>query len=351
MEDKIYDVLVIGAGQAGLAMGYYLNQSKFSYTLLDSHATIGDSWRLRYDSLKLFTPRSYSSLPGMPFSGDPDGYPTKDEVADYLEEYARKFALSVECNTSVEKLEKTVERFDIHTNKGIYSAKSVVVATGPFQKLFIPPVVGTISPSVLQLHSSEYKNPTQISPGTVLVVGGGNSGAQIAVDLSKTQKVLFSTRKQLTFRPYTILGKSLFWWLDKVGILTAPSDSWIAQKVRAMGDPIIGTELKELLQKETVKAKPGIESFNGDTVTFKDGTTEQINSIVWSTGYHVDYSWINISNVLDENGNPQHNKGISQIKGLYYVGLPWQSARDSALLHGVGRDAECIYEIIKKSQL
>lgn len=348
MREKTYDVLIIGAGQAGLAMGYYVCKTKLSYVILDSHTRIGDNWRNRYDSLKLFTPRAYSSLPGMSFPGDPGAYPTKDEVADYLAAYARKFALPVECNTGVEKLEKTLDGFTAHTNKGTYSAKNVVVATGPFQKPFIPPIVATISPTVLQLHSSEYKNPTQIPQGNVLVVGGGNSGAQIAVDLSKTHRVLFSTRKQLTFRPYTILGKSLFWWLDKAGILTASTDSWIAQKIKAMGDPIIGLELKKLLQKEIVKAKPGIESFNRNTVTFKDGNTEQINSIVWSTGYHLDYGWINIPNTLDEKGNPQQNKGISPIRGLYYVGLPWQSARDSALLHGVERDAEYIYEIMKK---
>lgn len=351
MEDKTCDVLVIGAGQAGLAMGYYLSQSNLSYIILDSQEKIGESWRKRYDSLKLFTPRAYSSLPGLSFSGDPEVYPTKDEIAVYLELYANKFSLPVQLKTVVEKLDKIEYGFVAYTNKGIYFAKNVIVAAGPFQKPFIPPGIGSISPTVLKFHSSEYRNPTQIPPGTVLVVGGGNSGAQIAVDLAKTHNVLFSTRKQLTFRPYTILGKSLFWWLDKVGILTAPSNSWIAKKIKAMGDPIIGMELKELLEKGTVKAKPGIESFNQNNVTFNDGTTEQIHSIVWSTGYHSDYGWINIPNTLDEKGNPYHTKGVSPIKGMYYVGLPWQSARDSALLHGVGRDALYIYKVMKNNKL
>lgn len=342
------DVLIIGAGQAGLAMGYFLSKTKLSYQILESSGAIGDSWRNRYDSLKLFTPRSYSALPGMPFPGDLDVYPTKDEVADYLSNYVRKFELHIKCNTYVEKLEQTLEGFLVHTAKESYSAKQVVIATGPFQKPFIPSYKGALSSEIIQLHSSEYKNSSQIPQGKVLVIGGGNSGAQIAVDLAQTHKVLFSTRKKLTFRPYNILGKSLFWWIDKLGILTAPTDSWIAQKVKAMGDPIIGLELKQLLEKGLIKHVPGIRQFESKNVEFTDGSQETIDTIIWSTGYVSDYRLINIPEALDSHGNPIHTKGVSNIKGLYYVGLPWQSSRASALLYGVGKDAEYISQEMVK---
>lgn len=192
---------MIGAGQADLAMGYYLNQSKISYMIVDKNQRIGDIWRKRYDSLVLFSPKAYSSLPGMPLPVDSEDYPTKDEVADYLESYAKQFSIPVHSNTCVDRVESVAKGFKVSTTHKEYFAKKVVVATGPFQKPLVPPFSKSIPEDVLQIHSSEYRNSSQLIEGTVLVVGGGNSGAQIAVELSKEREVYLSVGHKLKFVP------------------------------------------------------------------------------------------------------------------------------------------------------
>ena len=215
------DIIIVGAGQAGLAMGYYLKQEGYSFLLLEAGNRIGDSWRNRYDSLQLFTPRAYSSLPGMALIGEKNGFPYKDEIANYLEGYATYFKLPVQLQTEVLKIKKEKDIFELHTSKEILQSKKIIIASGGFQQPFIPSFSQHLSSHIFQIHSSQYKTPSQIPKGKVLVVGGGNSGMQIAVELAKTYEVTMSISHPLTFLPLHLFRKSIFNWLEKIGLLYA----------------------------------------------------------------------------------------------------------------------------------
>ncbi|MFB6363384.1 flavin-containing monooxygenase [Paenibacillus elgii] len=345
---KQVDVLVIGAGQAGLAMGYYLKQQGVSFTLLEANDRIGDSWRNRYDSLVLFTPRRFS-LPGMPMSGDPNGMPNKDEVADYLEAYAKHFSLPVKLKTQVVSMTKTSQGFLLETNRGSYRAGKVIVSTGPFHTPFIPGFASGLPDEIYQTHSSEYRNPGELRDGPVLVVGAGNSGAQIAVELSRERLVYLSAGSELHFNPLYALGKSIFWYLDLFGIIYAGADSLAGSWLKKQPEKIYGLELKSLLADQKVLLKPRAVEARRNRIVFENGSEAEVSNIVWSTGYRSDYRWIQIDGATDSQGRPIHHGGVSPVSGLYYLGLPWQSSRGSALLGWVGRDASKLAEKIRFS--
>jgi putative flavoprotein involved in K+ transport len=340
----IYDVAVIGAGQAGLAMGYYLKQTRLSFVILEKGSEIGESWKERYDSLKLFTPRLYSSLPGLSLEGEQNIYPSKNEISDYLIDYTNTFSLPIQLNTTITKLAKVDERFILSTNQGEYQSKNVIVATGPFQQPNIPDFSTHLSGEVLQLHSSEYKNSSQLIRGTTVIVGGGNSGAQIAVELSHESEVFLSVGHRMTFLPQDIGNKSIFWWFDKLGIYKVNVNSKMGQFIKNKPDPIFGFELKSQLRNRSVLLKPRAVSADEKNLFFDDGSSVVLSNVIWSTGFKSDYRWIDIPSVVDENGAPYHQRGVTPVKGLYFLGLPWQSSRGSALLQGVGTDAEYIFK-------
>ncbi|WP_079909384.1 NAD(P)/FAD-dependent oxidoreductase [Paenibacillus sp. 32352] len=343
MNPKQFDVIVIGAGQAGLAMGYYLSQKRLSYLLIDSKDRIGEVWRSRYDSLVLFTPRSHSSLPGYRMEGDPDGFPTKDEVADYLERYAHKFSIPLQLQTKVTHLRKKGDAFELITTKGAYLANKVIIATGPFQKPFLPEGAENISSSVVQLHSSEYRNQNQLKEGAVLIVGGGNSGAQIAYECSLSREVTLSVSKPLKFLPVRLWNKSIFWWFDKLGLSKATTDSLLGRILR-QNEPVIGKELRSRIAVGKVTLKPRAASFSQDEVLFEDDSKLSVNNIIWATGFRPDYSWIEIRGVVSTGGFPVHKRGVSEVPGLFFLGLPWQYRRGSALIGGVAQDAQYVSE-------
>ncbi|WP_050182490.1 flavin-containing monooxygenase [Domibacillus robiginosus] len=345
----MYDMVIIGAGQAGLAMGYYLKKLNQSFILLDRNQAVGDEWRKRYDSLLLFTPRIYSSLPGFPLEGNPHGFPSKDELALYLKRYAERFELPLQMQTEVKNVRKEQDHFLVQTEGGSYEAKNIIIASGPFQTPFIPKFARDLSPDILQLHSSQYKNPGDLIDGNVLIVGGGNSGAQIAVELSDTRETYLSVSQKMKFLPLKIGNKSIFWWFDKAGILKASRHSWIGKKIQAGGDPIFGSELKGALARGTVIQKNRAVGGENTTIHFQDQTTLDVHNIIWSTGFVLDYGWLNVKGTLNYEGRPIHQRGVTQIDGLYFLGLPWQYRRGSALLQGVGKDAKFIAEYIYKS--
>jgi putative flavoprotein involved in K+ transport len=340
----LYDVLVIGAGQAGLSMGYFLKKTDLSFLLLDQSGEVGESWRKRYDSLKLFTPRLYSSLPGLPLSGDANGYPTKDEIGDYVSHYAKTFSIPVMLHTVVEKLEREGDYFVLSTNQGDFRSKQIVVATGPFHQPNIPMFSEFLSEEVLQLHSSEYKNPDQLQNGATVVVGGGNSGAQIAVELANHTQVYLSVGHNPKFLPQNVLGRSIFWWIDKVGIYKANVHSKVGQMIKNNPDPIFGYELKWKLKDGGVQQKRKAVSAHENQMIFEDHSRVEVRNVIWSTGFKSDFSWISIPFLLNDNGMPIHKRGVTPIKGLYFLGLPWQYRRSSALLLGVGGDAKYLAE-------
>lgn len=344
------EVLIIGGGQAGLAAAYYLGRHDIPYIILDKGKEVGEVWKDRYDSLTLFTPRSYSRLPGLTLNGEPKEYATKDEITLALKQYAEQHQLRIQLNTEVLSLTQKNGGFQAETNQGIFTARHVIIATGPFQKPHIPTISNDVDASLKQLHSSNYHNPNDLKKGTVLVVGGGNSGAQIAVELAGSHRVIFSIGHRITYIPLSILGKSIFWWFDKLGILNAPSDTRLGQIIRKRPDPIFGLELKRLLKTKQVILKPRTEKVEKSSVYFADKSSVEVDNIIWATGFRSDYHWLNILNALDELGRPFHEKGISPVNGLYYVGLPWQTSRNSALIGGVGTDAAIIAKKIYMSR-
>jgi putative flavoprotein involved in K+ transport len=345
-----YDVIIIGGGQAGLSIGYFLKNCNLSFIILEKTSEIGEVWRNRYDSLKLFTPRYFSSLPGLNLSGNPNNYPTKDEIADYLSKYAATFSLPIQTDTTVEGLYKLKEGFKVITNRGELTTNIVVVATGPFQKPFLPEISNSLSDKVLQIHSSKYKNPLQLNNGSVLVVGGGNSGAQIAVELSKEREVFLSIGHQMKFLPQDIGKKSIFWYFNKLGIYSASYKTMVGKFIKNQPDPIFGMELKKLINSGKIKLKTRTVSVENDTIEFDDNSSLRTNNIVWSTGFKMDYSWIKITEALNEKGMPLHQRGVTQIAGLYFLGIPWQFSRGSALIQGVGTDANHLINQILKNK-
>ncbi len=343
---KQVDVLVIGAGQAGLAMGYYLKQQALSFALLDASDRIGNSWRNRYDSLVLFTPRNYS-LPGMPMPGDPNGLPTKDEAADYLEAYAERYSLPVQLRTQVISMTKTGPDFLLETNRGTYRAGKVIVATGPFHTPYVPGFASGLPDEIYQTHSSAYRNPDELRDGPVLVVGAGNSGAQIAAELSRERQVYLSAGSGLHFKPLYLLGKSIFWYFDLFGFIHADAGSLLGSWLKRKPEQIYGLELKPLMAERKVLLQPRAIGTKENRILFENGTEAEVGNIVWATGYRSDYRWIRIDGAIDSQGNPIHRSGVSPVSGLYYLGLPWQSCRGSALLGWVGRDAAKLAERIR----
>jgi putative flavoprotein involved in K+ transport len=331
------DVIVIGAGQAGLAVAQQLQLHGLAFLVLDAAAEIGHTWQSRWDSLTLFTSARYSSFRGMPFPAEPDSYPSKDAVADYLCRYVEKFQLPVLLDTTVTALTRTEDLFTVHTGRGLFLVRQVVVATGPFQVPVIPAISAAFGPDIIQLHSSDYHNPLQLPPGPVLVVGGGNSGVQIAAELSANRPVHLAVGSSLTQVPKRLLGKDLFWWLTRLGMFSAPVDSRLGRKFRARGDLLIGSSLRQL-RRAGVQLHSRLTRADETTAHFADDGQISVTSVVWATGFRADYSWIQIPGVTSD-GRVVHDRGASPLPGLHFLGLPWLHTRGSALLGFVGADA------------
>lgn len=345
-----YEVVVVGAGQAGIAMGYYLKQAGISFVILDGKERIGDSWRNRYESLVLFTPRGYSSLPGLEMNGSSEGFPTKNELANYLEAYVEHFELPVKLNVFVQKINRNNNSFELLTNQGIIKIKQVIIASGAFKKPYIPPGITKNDEGAQHIHSSNYVSPSQIPKGSVLVVGGGNSGAQIAAELAQQRHVTLAISHPLKFLPLRFLGQSIFKWLELVGLLYAGIDTKRGRWFRNQSDPIFGHELKKIIDKGKIKIQGRVIQSRGNEILFQDKVKQKFNTISWATGFTPTYKWINIDGVISSNGIPIHKRGVSRINDLYFIGLPWQYQRGSALICGVGKDAEYLIPFILQSR-
>ena len=343
------DVLVVGAGQAGLALGYHLGKTSLRFQLVDRHARIGDSWRRRYDSLVLFTPRAYSGLPGLAVPGDPNGYPSKNEIADYLEHYADHFNLPVALRTGITRLEQTHGGFRVTTdNDETVECRAVVLATGAFQIPAIPAISRCLSPDVLQLTPETYKNPMHVPSGAVLIAGDGATGRQIARELAPTHEVLLSSGRDRRVNPERILGRSIFWWMDRLGILRASRESRVGRYLMAT-DPFPGKtlELKRLRQQK-IQVVSRLTQADSRRVGFASGETAEVDAVVWATGYRDDSKWVAIPETKDVDGKFIHRRGVSTVPGLYFIGRSWQWTRGSALLSGVGDDASYLTGHITK---
>jgi putative flavoprotein involved in K+ transport len=335
--NRLLDAVVVGAGQAGLAIAWHLKRQGLRFVVLEAGSELGHTWRDRWDSLKLFTPAQYDGLPGMPFPALADTYPTKDPVADYLQAYVTAFDLQVRLNARATSLTRTNDGFQVRTADDTLQTRQVVVATGPFQVPFVPPEAEGLEPSVTQVHSASYRNPEALPGGPVLVVGGGNSGLQIAEELAATRQVDLSIGERAPMLPQRLAGRDLFWWLTRLGLLRVTADSRLGRRA-SRREFIIGTN-KRRLRKAGVRFRPRLVEADRRTVRFADGSAlHGVGVVVWATGYRSDYTWIHVPGAIEQ-GRAVHRRGLTNIPGLYFLGLSWQHTRGSALLGFVNNDA------------
>jgi putative flavoprotein involved in K+ transport len=338
--------VVIGAGQAGLSVGYHLKQQGVDFVIVDAHPRIGDAWRRRWDSLRLFTPAKFSGLAGMPFPGDPNGFPTKDEMAEYLESYAARFELPVRLDTRVTRLSKTDEGYLVETNRGVIEAQQVVVAMATYQVPKTPAFASQLRPGIRQLQSADYRNPAQLAAGDVLVVGAGNSGAEIALELARTRRVWLAGPDpgHVPFRVEGLGARLILGRLMLRGIfhyvltVATPLGRRARRAALHRAAPLIRTRRTELTAAGVVRV-PRLTGAPDGWPTLEDGRVLDVPNVIWCTGFHPGFSWIDLP-VFAEDGEPRHERGIaSDAPGLYFVGLHFLYAFSSTMIHGVGRDA------------
>jgi putative flavoprotein involved in K+ transport len=338
---RALDVLVVGAGQAGLAMGRELERDGRDFLILDAAPTLGHSWRTRWDSLRLFTPAAFSALPGIPFPGDPEHHPTKEAVADYLGAYARAFSLPIGLDEGVRSLRLASDgTFLAATDHARYRARNVVVATGSCQAPRIPRFAATLPPTVHQLHASAYRAPSDVGPGPVVVVGGGNSGVQIADELSRTHEVTLAVGTSHRRLPAQLFGRSIFYWLNRSGAMDVASTSRIGRRWRRQ-EFLIGESPRRLARAGRVRLAGRAQAAQGAALRTASGGIVPATTVIWATGYRPSFDWIRLPGVLHD-GRPRHVRGEASLPGLYFLGLPWLHTRGSALLGWVARDAAWI---------
>jgi putative flavoprotein involved in K+ transport len=335
---SLLDVLVIGGGQAGLAMGYYLTQRGLAFQIADAHEQIGETWRSRWDSLQLFTSGRYDNLPGLPFPASPGTYPGKDDVASYLQAYAAKFDLPVRLSTQVTSLTRGDGGYVAKAGGEALEARQVVIATGPFQVPFIPPIAEELDPGVHQVHSARYRHPQTIPPGKVLVVGAANSGCQIARELSTTHSVELAAGRPMPAIPQRPLGRDIWTWATALRLDKVTAGSRLGKRL-AGRDQVIGSGPRRLARRHGIRIRPRVTAAAGRTVTFADGNAADFDVVVWATGYAADHTWIDIQDAKDDQGRILQRRGVTPSPGLYMLGLTWQHTRGSALLGWVGNDA------------
>lgn len=339
-----FDVIVVGAGQAGLAMGFYLREMGLNFLLVDGAPQAGHSWRQRWDSLMLFTPARFSSLPGWPMPEPETKRPTKDHVADYLAAYVAHFDLPVRWGELVTHLSAHDQGYSLTLSGGAtLTARQVVIATGPHPVPKVPRFADALSDEVFQLHSRDYRHPQQLPPGDVLVVGGANSGAQIAEELSQTRRVTVA-RRPLGTIPGLFLEEWAWALVDRF-YMPINTDTALGRMLSRRQEPVFGVNLGQLARQRDLTLKPKASAAEGAEVRFADGSAQRVTNVIWATGYRHDFSWVAL-NVFDDAGRPCHHRGVTSAPGLYFLGLEWLYTRGSALIGWVERDAAYLVEQI-----
>jgi len=342
-----YETVVIGGGQAGLSVGYHLAKRGRQFVILDEDERVGDAWRRRWDSLRLFTPARFNGLPGMPFDAPRWSFPTKDEMGDYLEAYAERFALPVRTGMKVERIGQESSRFIVDLGDERLEARNVVVATGAHRVPKLPSFAAQLDPRIVQLHSADYRNPSQLEDGAVLVVGVGNSGAEIAYELAETRHCFLagtsngeipaqhgSRRSVLIFRAIRFFGHHVLRTDTRIGRKVGP-------KVAANGPPLIRRRERDLgaVGIERTGRVTGIQE---GLPLLEDGRVLEIANVVWCTGFRTDFSWIHLP-AFESDGRPRHKRGVvDAVPGLYFAGLVFQYSLTSDVLPNGGRDAEYV---------
>jgi putative flavoprotein involved in K+ transport len=352
------ETVIIGGGQAGLSVGYHLARRDRRFVILDANQRIGDPWRTRWDSLRLFTPARYDGLPGWPFPAPAWSFPTKDEVADYLEAYAARFDLPVRTSVRVERLSREGDRYIVAAGKSRFEADHVVVAAGAYQRPRIPAFAHELDPGILQLHAGQYCDPSQLQEGGVLVVGAANSGAEIALEVSRDHRTWLSGRHpgQEPYRPGSsrwdrLLIPVIWFMASHVLTVKTPMGRAVRRKFQIGGGRHSrGLPLARIRPKDITAAGiervPRTTGARGGRPVLDDGRGLEVANVIWCTGSVPDFAWIDLP-VFAEDGGPVHDRGIvGSEPGLYFVGLVFQYALASSLIGGVGRDAEHIADHI-----
>jgi putative flavoprotein involved in K+ transport len=349
--DSSYETIVIGGGQAGLSVGYHLAKRNVEFVILDENERVGDAWRERWDSLRLFTPAGFNGLPGMPFDAPKWSFPTKDEMADYLEAYAERFSLTVRTGVRVQSVAQAEDRFLVSMGDERLEARNVVVATGAHRVPKLPPFAVELDPRIVQLHTAGYRSPSQLRDGDVLVVGAGNSGAEIAYELAETHRCLLagtsngelpvphgSRRSRMMFRAIRFFGHHVLRTDTRIG-------RKVGFKVAAKGPPLIR-------RRETDLAAAGIErvgrvaGVQDGLPLLEDGRVLDVANVVWCTGFRTDFGLIDLP-AFDGDGRPLHERGVvATVPGLYFAGLIFQYSLTSDVLPNGGRDADYVAQHI-----
>ena len=342
-----FDVVVVGGGQAGLAVGYYLAKQGRNFVIFDAGARVGDAWRTRWEGLRLFTSGRLNGLPGMPFPGDRHGFPTKDEAADYLESYAAAMELPVQTGVRVTDVWPADDRrgFRLATQDGDYEASQVVIATGAYDRPRVPDFADELDRSITQLHSSQFRGTSQLRDGTVLVVGASNSGAEIALMASREHHTVLSGRDvgKMPFRPEDRLARAfdtVFWFfVNHVATLDNPIGRKAAPGIRDHGLPLERVQPSELRAAGVERIVARAVGARDGLPMLEDGRVIEATSVVWATGFQPDHRWIHFP-LTGPDGWPRQIRGVvTDVPGLYFIGLPFMYRGGSALLGGVGRDA------------
>ncbi len=352
---EIYETVVIGGGQAGLSVGYGLAKKGKSFIILDANNRVGDAWRHRWDSLKLFTPSYLNGLEGMRFPGKRHRFITKDEMADYLEAYAKKFQLPLHSGLKVDRLTKNNGRFEIRAGNRIFESKNVVVAMTNYQNAKVPEFATNLKPSILQLHSKEYRNPSQLKKGKTLVVGAGNSGADIALDVVKHNATVISGGEvgHVPFRIESLMARYLLIRLVRfVGHHVLNVNTSIGRKLRPKAlisaGPLVRVKPNDL-KKAGIERVPKVIGVQNGLPVLEDGSILEVENIIWCTGYTPGFSWIDLP-IIGDREEPFHSRGVvNQVPGLYFVGLHFLYAMTSDTITGMQRDAKYIVRKILAS--
>jgi putative flavoprotein involved in K+ transport len=346
--------VVIGAGQAGLSVGYHLARHGLPFLILESHPRVGDSWRCRWDSLRLFTPARFDSLAGMPFPAPPDTFPTKDQMGDYLEAYASRFNLPVRTGVTVDRVSRRGGVYTISAGDLQIEAEHVVVAMSDFQRRRVPSFAGELDPAIVQLHSADYRNLSQLKPGGVLVVGAGNSGADIALEAARGGHQTWMSGRDVGHVPFQIDGLAARLFLvrlvlrglfHRVLTLKTPIGRKASEKMLSMGGPLIRVKPRDF-DVAGVERVPRTAGVRDGRPLLEDQRVLDVANVVWCTGFHPGFSWIDLP-IFDDRRRPIQQRGVVVDEpGMYFVGLMFLYAASSVMIHGVSRDAEYIADTI-----
>lgn len=352
-EIQMYDTIVIGAGQSGLSTGYFLKQQGRDFVILDANERVGDAWRQRWDSLRLFTPARYNGLVGMPFPAHPEYFPTKDEFADYLENYAEQFDLPLKLGVRVQRLARQGEGFILEADGRQFAAQNVIVAMANYQRPHTPAFAEDLDRDIVQVHAGDYENPSQLQPGPVLIVGAGNSGSEIGMELAREGREIWMSGRNVGEIPFRIERKVahrlliplvIRFFFHRVMTVDTPIGRKLRPKIVGKGGPLIRVKHDDM-EAAGIRQVPQMAGVRHGQPLLEDGRVLDVANVVWCTGFHPGFSWIDLPVYEEGAHEPRHERGVAVDEpGLYFVGLHFQSALSSAMIHGVERDAHYVVE-------